>query len=134
MNEQSGGTKSVTAIIIDDDELMRRVVVAALTALECEIAGEADDGKQGLELFQTTKPDLVLLDIRMPEMDGLEALEELEKLDEDAYVVMMTSMDDDESIEDAMIGGAKDYLRKNMSMKEMVARLERHVTRLSQKA
>ena len=106
MSEQSGGTKSVTAIIIDDDDLMRRVIVAALTALECEIVGEADDGKQGLELFQTTKPDLVLLDIRMPEMDGLEALEELEKLDEDAYVVMMTSMDDDESIEDAMIGGA----------------------------
>lgn len=134
MSEQSGGTKSVTAIIIDDDDLMRRVIVAALTALECEIVGEADDGKQGLALFQATKPDLVLLDIRMPEMDGLEALKELEKLDEDAYVVMMTSMDDDESIEDAMIGGAKDYLRKNMSMNEMVARLGRHVTRLSQKA
>ncbi|MGJ3259158.1 MAG: response regulator [Rhodospirillales bacterium] len=132
MSEKTGGTKSVTAIIIDDDELMRRVVVAALTALNCDIVGEADDGKQGLELYRATRPDLVLLDIRMPEMDGIEALKNLQEIDANAYVVMMTFVDDEESVEDTMIGGAKDYLRKNMPMKEMVARLERHVARLSQ--
>lgn len=129
MNEQIDGGKAVSAIIIDDDELMRRVVKAAALALECEIVGEASDGAEGLELYKLVSPDLVLLDIRMPKMDGLQMLQALEG----AYVVMMTAMEDVESVENAMIGGAKDYLRKNMSMQDMVARLERHVTRLSAK-
>lgn len=131
MNEQVRDNTPVKAIIIDDDELMRRVVKAALLALECEIVGEASDGAEGLELYKKTSPDLVLLDIKMPNMDGIEMLTALEDVDENAYVVMMTAMDDEESIENSMIGGAKDYLRKNMAMQDMVARMERHVTRLS---
>lgn len=130
MDEQAAG-KTVRAIVIDDDELMRRVVVAALSALDCEIIGEADDGEAGLRMIREESPDLVLLDIRMPNMSGLEVLDALEEAGEEAYVVMMTFLEDEDSVQDAMIGGAKDYLRKNMSMKEMVARLERHVTRLA---
>lgn len=130
MNEQDG-RKNVRVIIIDDDELMRRVVVAALMALECEIVGEANDGVEGLKLYREMNPDLVLLDIRMPNMNGIEVLDALTEEDNDPYVVMMTFLEDEDSVQDSMIGGAKDYLRKNMSMQEMVARLERHVKRLS---
>lgn len=130
MNE-AGAEKTVRAIIIDDDELMRRVVVAALMALNCEIVGEAGDGEEGIQLYRDTNPDLVLLDIRMPNMNGIEVLEAFEDEEPAPYVVMMTFLEDEESVQDAMIGGAKDYLRKNMTMQEMVARLERHVTRLS---
>lgn len=130
MNETGAG-KTVRAIIIDDDELMRRVVVAALMALNCEIVGEAGDGDEGVQLYRDTKPDLVLLDIRMPNMNGFEVLEALEDEEPAPYVVMMTFLDDEDSVQDSMIGGARDYLRKNMSMQEMVARLERHVRRLS---
>ncbi|MBO6949311.1 MAG: response regulator transcription factor [Rhodospirillales bacterium] len=130
MNEAGAG-KTVRAIIIDDDELMRRVVVAALMALNCEIVGEAGDGEEGIQLYRDTNPDLVLLDIRMPNMNGIEVLEAFEDEEPAPYVVMMTFLEDEESVQDAMIGGAKDYLRKNMTMQEMVARLERHVTRLS---
>jgi len=132
MDASSGGEKRVRAIVIDDDELMRRVVKVALETLGCEIAGEASDGEAGLDLYAQTSPDLVLLDIRMPMMDGFEVLQGLQKMREDAYVVMMTFLDDEASVEESMIGGAKDYLRKDMSMKDMVARLERHVTRLSE--
>jgi DNA-binding response OmpR family regulator len=107
---------------------MTRVASAAVEALDCEIVGVAHDGKAGLDMYAQTSPDLVLLDIIMPKMSGLEALAQL---GDKAYVVMLTSLDDEASIEDSMIGGAKDYLRKNMSMKDMVARLERHVQRLS---
>lgn len=131
MNEQAGAGKTVRAIIVDDDELMRRVVVAALMALNCEVVGEASDGEEGIKLYRETNPDLVMLDIRMPNMNGIEVLEAFEDEEIPPYVVMMTFLEDEASVQDAMIGGAKDYLRKNMSMQEMVARLERHVARLS---
>jgi len=132
MNHSCGREKQVRAIVIDDDELMRRVVKVALETLGCEIVGEAGDGEAGLELFAQTAPDLVLLDIRMPEIDGFEVLQAIKDRNENAYVVMMTFLGDETSVEDSMIGGAKDFLRKDMAMKSIVARLERHVARLSQ--
>ncbi|MBO6522056.1 MAG: response regulator [Rhodospirillales bacterium] len=129
MSDQSEPNKQSRAIIVDDSELMRRVVIAALTALDCEVVGEADDGDAGIALYKDASPDLVLLDIRMPIMDGLTTLKKLQEIDPGAYVVMMTAVEDEESIEDAMIGGAKDYLRKSMAMNEMINRLERHVNR-----
>jgi len=132
MDGSSGVGKPVRAIVIDDDELMRRIVTSALETLGCEIVGEADDGEAGLELFAQTAPDLVLLDIRMPMMDGFEALRELQQRNENAYVVMMTFMDDEASAAGSMNGGAKDLLRKDMPMQEMLARLGQHVTRLSE--
>lgn len=134
MSDDADAKKTVTAIVIDDDELMRRAVRAALISLDCDVIGETYDGEEGLELFNETKPDLVLLDIRMPKMDGLEALTKLTEADEDAYVVMMTFMDDDDLVEDCMIAGAKDFLRKDMSLKDMIARIERHVLRIQRAA
>ncbi len=138
MSDDEVVNKGITVIIIDDDDLMRRAVRAALSSLNCQVVGETFDGEDGLRLYEDglrlyneLKPDLVLLDIRMPKMDGLEVLQKLSEANEDPYVVMMTFIDDEDSVQDCMIAGAKDYLRKDMSLKEMVARLERHVTRLS---
>lgn len=134
MSDTSDVKKAVTAIVVDDDELMRRAVRAALISLDCEVVGETYDGEEALDLYRETKPDLVLLDIRMPKMDGLEVLTKLSETGEDAYVVMMTFMDDDDLVEDCMIAGAKDYLRKDMSLKEMINRIERHVLRIQKTA
>ncbi len=128
MDQKPSGQKPVRVLIVDDDELMLRVVKAAVEALDCEIVGEAHDGAEGLVMYQKLQPDLVLLDIVMPNMSGLEVLN---KMGSNAYVVMLTSLDSDDAVEDSMIGDARDYLRKNMSVKEMVARLERHIERLS---
>jgi len=130
MSDSNDVKKTVTAIVVDDDELIRRAVRAALISLDCEVVDETYDGEVVLELYSETKPDIVLLDIRMPKMDGLEVLTKLTEVDEDAYVVMMTFMDDDDLVEDCMIAGAKDYLRKDMSLKDMIARIERHVLRI----
>ena len=134
MSDSNDVKKIVTAIVVDDDELMRRAVRAALVSLDCEVVGETYDGEEVLELYSETKPDIVLLDIRMPKMDGLEVLTKLTEVDEDAYVVMMTFMDDDDLVEDCMIAGVKDYLRKDMSLKDMIARIERHVLRIQKTA
>lgn len=124
---------NVTAVIIDDDELMRRAVRAALLALECDILGEASDGDEGLEMVRDKKPDLILLDIRMPRVDGTEVIQTMSDAGDNAYVVMLTHVSDGDAVEDCMIAGAKDFLRKDMPLKEMAERLERHVTRLSQR-
>jgi len=134
MSDSNDVKKTVTAIVVDDDELIRRAVRAALISLDCEVVDETYDGEVVLELYSETKPDIVLLDIRMPKMDGLEVLTKLTEVDEDAYVVMMTFMDDDDLVEDCMIAGAKDYLRKDMSLKDMIARIERHVLRIQKTA
>jgi len=134
MSDSTEAKKPVTAIIVDDDELMRRAVRASLMSLDCEVVGETYDGDEALVLYSETKPDLVLLDIRMPKMDGLEVLTKLSESGEDAYVVMMTFMDDDDLVEDCMIAGAKDFLRKDMSVKDMIARIERHVLRIRRMA
>ena len=131
MSEHAHAHEETTVIIIDDDDLMRRAVRAALSSFNCVVVGETFDGEDGLKLYEEMKPDLVLLDIRMPKMDGLEALKKISELNKDAYVVMMTFMDDDSLVQECMIAGAKDYLRKEMPLKEMVARLERHINRLS---
>lgn len=134
MPDSSDVKKIVTAIVVDDDELMRRAIRAALMSLDCEVVGETYDGEEALKLYNEKKPDIVLLDIRMPKMDGLEVLTKLSEAGEDAYVVMMTFMDDDDFVEDCMIAGAKDYLRKDMSLKDMINRIERHVLRIQKMA
>ncbi len=121
----------LSAIIIDDEELQRRVVKVALEAIDCAVLGEADDGEAGVAMASDLKPDLILLDIRMPKMDGLAALREITAAMPDAYVVMLTAIDEGEIIENCMIHGAKDYLKKNMPVQEMVKRLQRHADRLA---
>ncbi len=121
---------SLSAIIIDDESLQRRVVKVALEAIDCDVIGEADDGQSGLALAQAKRPDLILLDIKMPGMDGLEALQHIVADMPDAYVVMLTAIDDETAVETCMIHGAKDYLKKNMPVQDMVQRLQRHADRL----
>lgn len=123
---------SLSAIIIDDEELQRRVVKVALQAVDCTVLGEADDGEAGVALASELKPDLILLDIKMPKMDGLAALQKITAEIPDAYVVMLTAVEEGEIIETCMIHGAKDYLKKNMPVQDMVKRLQRHADRLTQ--
>jgi len=124
----------VRVILIEDERIMCEIIKPALSAVGCEVVGEADDGESGLALFEETAPDLVLLDIRMPGMDGLEALTAIKEKSAAAYVVMLTAVDDIEAVEDCMIAGAKDYLNKTMPVAEMINRLTRHVDRISRKA
>ena len=118
------------AIIVDDEKLIRDIIKPALTTLGCDIVGEAENGPDGIRLFEETSPDLVLLDIRMPDMDGVEVLAALKEKTPGAYVVMLTAVDDTEVIEDCMIAGAKDYLKKTIPVQDMITRLQRHIDRL----
>ncbi|PCI41220.1 MAG: hypothetical protein COB46_04265 [Rhodospirillaceae bacterium] len=118
-------------IIIDDDDDIRKLVAALLQAEGCEILGEAVNGAEGLDLFKNTKPDLVFLDVKMPEMDGLTALREILKVDAKAQVVMLTGLDNDMLSDDAYLAGARSYIRKDTELEILRARIGEEVSSIS---
>ncbi|MET0101495.1 MAG: two-component system response regulator NarL [Sedimenticola sp.] len=104
-----------TVIAIDDHPLFRKGVSDLIDMDDSlELIGEAANGKDGLELVREHNPDLVLLDINMKGMDGLETLEAIKKLDLDSRVLMLTVSDNDEDVIHALRIGADGYLLKDM--------------------
>jgi two-component system chemotaxis response regulator CheY len=99
-------------LIVDDAAFMRMMVRDILTKNGFEVCGEANDGLQAIEKFKELKPDLVTMDITMPEMDGIAALREIKKLDPQAKVVMCSAMGQQGMVIDAIQAGAKDFIVK----------------------
>lgn len=109
---------------------MRRVVRSALDEIDCDVVAEAENGSTALAVVNEHNPHLILLDIQMPEQNGIETLKQILESHPDAYVVMMTSVDDDETIAKCISAGAKDYLGKTMPLSEMMGRLREHVAKI----
>ena len=107
-------------LVVDDALFMRATVKKLLTEAGFDIAGEAENGRVAVDLYQELKPDLVMMDITMPEMDGLAALKEIVKLDPAAKVVMCTALGQERSVMEAMNAGAKDYILKPFNAEKVV--------------
>lgn len=120
-------SSSITAVIIDDTELMRMTMRAALEQLNVDIIGEAEDGREGIDLVLEHEPDLVMLDVLMPKMNGYLALQEIVGRLPNAFVVMMTSVDDEEVTRASRMEGAQDYILKTTPLPEVIQRLGVHV-------
>ena len=129
-----------TILLVDDEESARYGMRRALASLDGKII-EAANGKEALEQTLQEKPDLIIMDIAMPEMDGLEALEQLRLLPNPPLVIMITAHGSEKVAVDAMKKGAYDYIAKPYDVDElrMVARnaleritLERENRRLNE--
>src|SRR5678809_1434856 len=111
MKTENGGV--INVIICDDHVLYRAGVRAALSAKkDIKVIAEADNGSHLLMLLKAIQPDVILLDIQMPIMDGITTLAELKKLYPDVKVIMLTMMDDHSMITRLMELGANSYLTK----------------------
>lgn len=100
-------------ILITDDALFMRVTLKnILTTGGYEVVGEAQNGAEAVRLYNSLKPDLVTMDITMPEMDGLAALKAIRDGDPNARVVMVTAMGQKNLVVEAIQGGAKDFIVK----------------------
>ena len=99
-------------LIVDDAALMRMMIKDILVKNGFEVVGEAQDGVEAVEKYAELKPDLVTLDITMPEKDGLTALKEILSSDSDAKVIMCSAMGQQSMVIDAIQAGAKDFIVK----------------------
>lgn len=109
--------------IIDDQALMRDAFTMILNAQpDLHVVGDADNGRTGLELCRRTKPDVALMDVRMPEMDGIEATQHIrDDHSIDTRVLILTTFDLDEYVYAAMRAGASGFLLKDTPAKELAA-------------
>jgi len=98
-------------LVTDDAAFMRMVIKNAVTKLGHEVI-EANNGREMLEMYKEHSPDLITLDITMPEMDGLEALKELKKIAPNAKVIMCTAMGQQSMVLDALQHGAMNFIVK----------------------
>ncbi|HEV2727800.1 MAG TPA: response regulator transcription factor [Solirubrobacterales bacterium] len=117
---------SVKVMVVDDDELMRAGLRAVLSSDdEIEVVEEAGDGHQAVRRARRSRPEVVLMDVRMPELDGIAATEELLAAAPEAKVVILTTFEEDEYIHGALRAGASGFLLKRTSPEELTAAVHR---------
>lgn len=113
-----------TLVVIDDHPLFRKGVADLIAmAPELRLLGEAGDGESGVRLALATRPDLVLLDLNMKGLNGIQTLERLRQSDLDARILMLTVSDSEEDVVGALRAGADGYLLKDMEPEEILANL-----------
>jgi DNA-binding NarL/FixJ family response regulator len=116
--------KTIRLIIADDHSLIREGLRRILAGTELDIVGEAGTGSQAVQLAHRLEPDVVLLDIRMPDMDGLAALREIKRQQPRLPVIMLTAYDEPAWLVQAISYGAAGYLLKTMARDDLVAAIK----------
>ncbi len=110
-------------LVVDDAKVIRMVIKQILTRHGFQIAGEAGNGREALEKYKELKPDAVTMDIIMPEVDGIQGLKEILAFDKQAKVIMISAIDQRDSLTDAIRNGATDYVVKPFEDDRMVTAL-----------
>jgi DNA-binding NarL/FixJ family response regulator len=109
-------------LIADDDDLMRAGLVELLAGeLEIEVVGEASTGRQAVAVARRLAPDVVLMDVRMPDLDGIEATGELTRAAPDTKVLILTTFEQDDYVFGALRAGASGFLLKRTRPEELIA-------------
>ncbi|WP_263374955.1 response regulator [Granulicella aggregans] len=123
MSEQTEGP--IRILIVEDHQVVRQGFVALLRMVGgMEVIAEASSGAQAVELFRLHKPDVTLMDLRMPGMGGVETITAIRAEFPDARVIVLTTFDGDEDIYRAIQAGARGYLLKGMGIDELVEAIE----------
>lgn len=118
-------TESVRLLLVDDESLMRAGLRLLLDGAEgLRVVGEARDGREAAELARELRPDVVLMDIRMPEVDGIEGCRLVRALPEPPQVLMLTAFDTDAFILDALEAGAVGFLLKDTPPRQLVSAVQ----------
>ena len=114
--------EKIRILIADDHEVVREGLTAIISAqADMTIVAQASDGAQAIALAQEKQPDVILLDLSMPNKDGLAAIREIKQANADAHILVLTSFDDDERVFPAIKAGALGYLLKDTPRTQLLA-------------
>lgn len=121
-------------LVVEDEEMIRKGIVLTVdwAAMDCVVVGEAANGLEALEAVQRYDPSLIITDLKMPQMDGIEMLEQLRKMGNNAYVIILTAYDSFAYAQTALRLGAVDYLLKPFhdgDLEKAVARVQQRTSR-----
>ncbi len=116
---------SIRVVIVDDQAAMRTAFRTVLEAHGLAVVGEGGDGIEGVEVAVRSRPDVILMDVRMPRRDGLDATSELLHVLPEAKVLVLTTFDDDRNIDAALRAGACGFLTKNSTPEDLVRAVQR---------
>jgi len=112
-------------LIVDDAKFMRMTLSNILIKANHEVVGEAENGIMAIELFHKEKPDLVTLDITMPEKNGIDALKEIKQQYPDAKIIMCSAMGQQKMVVEAIEAGAKDFIVKPFDESRVIEAIDR---------
>jgi two-component system chemotaxis response regulator CheY len=112
-------------LVVDDAIFMRKMISDILEGSGMEVAGEAENGSDAVEKYNELKPDLVTMDIIMPEMNGIEAVKKIVSLDPKAKIVMCSALGQQALVQDALTAGAEDFLIKPFNPSRVVEVIEK---------
>lgn len=114
---------SQTALVVDDSSFQRSLVSETIKEW-VEVVGTAENGREAVEMFTETEPDMITMDIMMPEMNGIEALSEIKEHSPETTVVMVTSVSQKEKMREAAKAGADGYVTKPFEAEDLGAELD----------
>ena len=115
-------------LIVDDALFMRKLLKDLLEAAGYEVVGEAENGREGFEAYLKLKPDLVTMDITMPEVTGLESLQMIIEADPSAQVIMCSAMGQEKMVTEAILRGAKGFLVKPFNRELVLSEVAKVLT------
>jgi DNA-binding NarL/FixJ family response regulator len=117
----------IRVLIADDHGVVREGLVSMIQRNKADmtVVGEASNGREAVELWKAQRPDVTLLDLRMPELDGVEAIKTIRAIDEKARTIVLTTFDGDEDIYRAIQAGAKGYLLKDVPREALMDGIRR---------
>src|ERR1700733_2872766 len=117
----------IRVLIADDHGVVREGLASMINRNRADmtVVGEASNGREALELWKQEQPDVTLLDLRMPELDGVEVIKEIRAKDKNARIIVLTTFDGDEDIYRAIRAGAKGYLLKDITREALMDSIRR---------
>jgi len=111
--------RKVSVLIADDEAHIRSLISMIVKSLGAEVVAEAENGEQALELFARHHPDMVLLDISMPKINGIDTLKKIKASNARTVVIMLTSHNTAEMVRECIDAGAQNYILKNVAANEL---------------
>ncbi|KXB32752.1 chemotaxis protein [Dechloromonas denitrificans] len=127
-------SKRTTIVIVDDNDMMRGILRGILRGEEYEVIGEARNGNIAVDMAERLKPDIICLDVMMPEKDGLEALVEIKAARPLTEIVMITGNADPDTVQESIMNGASGFIIKPFNAARVLDALAKVTARLRQKA